>query len=197
MTNLVTMMREYAQDRYYRYSWDVVATQWSDAEIAQAIEGAKTRRGAIAKAWGRLQVIDRNRCRYERPVKPASLLEFLAMNGGLRSDDKLITEVRESVGGNCFMPRFGWLIREPKQLSTAARKGGIRAPMFLDGAREAAVEAGYLQETNWNGGVSTTTVNDLLELIDQEARGRKIYPCGQEPFEPFDDRQEETDDVPF
>jgi hypothetical protein len=194
------MIREYAEEHYYCESWDLVARQWSNTEIAAAITGAKTRRGAIAKAWGKLQVIDRSRPDYERPVKPVSLLEFLASCGGLRSDDRLITEVRGSIGGNVLVPRFGPLVREPRQLSTAARMGGHKAPMFLDMAREAAVSAGYLQDTAWEGGVSTSTISDLLNAIDDEARGRKVYPHGELPFEPNDmddNREEATDDCPF
>lgn len=188
MTDLVTMIREYAEDHYYCESWDVVADRWSDAEIATAIEGASTRRGAIAKAWGRLQVIDSARLQGDRPVKPISLLEFLAANGGIRNDDKLITEVRESIGGNLLVPRFGPLVREPKQISMAARKGGTRAPMFLDTAREAAAEAGYLDDSN---------INDLLAAIDAEARGNKLYPFGAVPFEPIEHREEMDNEIPF
>ncbi len=198
MQELVTMIREYAEDHYYCESWDIVATRWTDTDIAAAIKGAKTRRGAIAKAWGALQVIDRARPACERPAKPVSLIAFLASCGGLRNDDRLITEVRESIGGNVMVPRHGPLIRAPKQISTAARLSGIKVPMSLDGAREAAVEAGYLQDTDWNGGESTSTVNDLLDAIDQEARGAKVYPQGEEVFEPAEfDRQETTDECPF
>ena len=58
MTDLIAMMREYATDHYWLESWDIVADRWTDADIADAIKGATTRRGAIAKAWGKLQVID-------------------------------------------------------------------------------------------------------------------------------------------
>lgn len=192
MKQLVTMIREYAEDHYYRFSWDVVVREWSPADISAAIVGAKTRRGALAKAWGKLQVIDRSRPSYERPVKPVCLTEFLASCGGIRSDDKLITEVRESVGGNVRTP-CGMLIRDPRQVSTAARMGGIRAPMFLDMARETAVEGGYLQDRE--AGVSTSTISDLLTAIDDEARGQKHYPMGEDVFEPIE--QENNDDCPF
>lgn len=197
MADLVTLIREYAEDHYYKASWDIVATQWTDAEIEAAIRGAKTRRGAIAKAWGVLQHIDRARPRWDRPVRPQSLFEFLASNGGLRSDDRLIADVRASIDGNVMVPRFGPLIRQPAQLSTAARMSGRKAPMWLDQAREACVEAGYLFDAgDVMGGEADTTISDLLELIDDEARGHKRYPHGREPYEPMEhyDDVDESDD---
>jgi hypothetical protein len=67
---LVALIRDYAREHYFLESWDLVADRWSDNEIAAAITGAKTRRGAIAKTWGRLQVIDRARAAGKRPMKP-------------------------------------------------------------------------------------------------------------------------------
>ena len=173
MNELVNMMREYAQDNYWHSSWDIVADRWNDTQIACVITGAKTRRGAIAKTWGVLQLIDRKRSNRSRPVKPICLVEFLASIGGLRDDDKLIADVRYSVGKNLMVPGFGPLIRQQHTLSTAARAGGRRAPLFLDTAREACVEAGYLQDED-------CTIADLLDLIADEARGRKHYAQGEE-----------------
>lgn len=196
MTDLVALIRGYAEERYYYASWDIVATEWSDEQIAEAIEGARTRRGAIAKAWGVLQKIDARRARRTRPVRPISLLEFLAANGGIRADDRMISDLRQTTGGNVFLPPYGWLIREYRPLSTAALIGGAVSPKYLDDARRAAVDAGYLQDTPWEGGVSTSTINDLLDAIDTEYRdGRKIYPHGEPPFEPAE--REEQHDAPF
>lgn len=185
MNELVTMIRGYALDNYYRYSWDVVATRWSDAEIAAAIVGAKTRRGALAKTWGLLQQIDRARPRYERPVRPVSLIEFLAGNGGIRSDEKMVAEIRQCGAGR--------LIRAPKHVSTAMRMGHVKVPAFLDAACEAAIEAGYLPRG--------ATTNELLEAIDEDARGRKRFPFGTDSFDPasveLDNREETDDGCPF
>lgn len=184
MTNLVTMIREYAYENYWHHSWDLVATRWSDAEIAAAIKGAKTRRGAIAKAWGKLQATDAARPACRRPVKPASLFEFLAANGGLRPTPDL-TYILDR---NPLVPQQGPLLRA--------------SGLTLDLAREACVEAGYLADTPWEGGVATSTVNDMLDAIADEARGMKRYPMGQEPIQipNFDARrhqQEANDACPF
>lgn len=193
--DLVTLIREYAAEHYYCESWDIVADQWTDGNIAAAIAGANTRRGAIAKAWGKLQVIDRGRRDSDRPVKPLSLLEFLAANGGLRCDDRLIGDVRAAIGGGNLFTGRGLLIRLPRQMSTAARRQGARAPMFLDAAREACAEAGYLPDVAW-GPVSS--IRELLDLIDREARGTKIYPFDRAPHEAVEyDDEEAFNEVPF
>lgn len=187
MQQLVTLIREYAQEAYYRASWDIVA-RWNDEQIACVIAGAKTRRGAIAKAWGVLQKLDAVRDSFDgrvqfgaRPERPNSLFEFLGLCGGLRPDQ----ELRAILDGNVFLGgRCGWLIRD----------GGLS----LDGARRLAVEAQYLSDTAWEGGVSTSTIRDLLDLIDREARGDRQYPFGQAETEldHFDD-EERDDDCPF
>lgn len=188
MQELVTLIREYARERYYRASWDVVAERWSDGEIAAAIAGARTRRGAIAKAWGKLQQIDAIRDSFDgriqfgaRPERPTSLFEFLGLCGGLRPDP----ELRVILDGNVFLGgRAGWLIRD----------GGLS----LDSARRLAVEANYLADTSWEGGVSVSTINDLLDLIDREARGDRQYPYGQAETEfDYTDDEENDDDIPF
>jgi hypothetical protein len=57
----------------------------------------------------------------------------LAARGGLDPNDRLIGDVRASIGSrNKFIPGFGLLIRN----------NGLS----LDRAREAAVEAGYLYD---------------------------------------------------
>lgn len=111
-----------------------------------------------------------------------SLLEFIASRGGIRRDDPLISDLRSILGrDNRFVPGFGQLVRAPRQLSTAAARGGHYAPMWLDQAREAAIEAGYLHEPgNVSGGEARTTINTLLEALDREARGSKVYRMGSD-----------------
>lgn len=177
MTNLTAIVREVAQANYYRASWDVVA-RMGDTELAAVIAGAKTRRGAIAKAWGAAQSIDQARdllAHGPRPVKALSLFAFLASKGGVRP----CPDLQYLLDGRPFTHK-GPLVRA--------------AGLTLDRAREAAVHAGYLQDTPWEGGVSTSTINDLLDAIADEARGSKRYPVGQEPIE-F--AEGDTDDCPF
>lgn len=47
-----------------------------------------------------------------------------------------------------------------------------------------AVEAGYLYDTPWDGGVACSTVNDLLDALADEARGLKCYPNGETGEDP-------------
>lgn len=118
-----------------------------------------------------------------------SLLEFIAANGGIRADDPLVADLRSMIGSkNIFVPGFGPLIRNPRELSTAARAGGRRAPAFLDTAREAAVEAGYLHDAAAVAGdrPSESTVTHLLDAMGEEIRGNKQYVPGEEPPVPID-----------
>jgi hypothetical protein len=118
-----------------------------------------------------------------RPEETRSLFEHIAANGGLRSDDPMIPDVKSSLGrDNHFVPGFGNLIRKPGEISTAAARGGARAPMSLDQARESAVHAGYLEDHGeHSGGQSTSTVRDLLDAVDREASGNRVYRNGAEP----------------
>lgn len=118
-----------------------------------------------------------------KPERQQSLLEFLASRGGLRNDDPLIADVRSSLGqSNRLIGSHGNLIRNPEQVSSGAARGGAHAPMTLDQAREAAVEAGYLVDHGTEaGGVGTTTIRTLLDAMDGELRGQKLYPKGGEP----------------
>lgn len=97
--------------------------------------------------------------------KPRSLFQFLAWRGGLRPHPELgaILDKR-----NPFVPGAGSLIR--------------KSGMTLDGAREACVEAGFLR--GLQDECEEASINDLLELIDAEARGRKQYRAGQYVVEP-------------
>ena len=95
------------------------------------------------------------------PSKP-SLLQFLASHGGLGPDAEL-----EAIGAHSHTVNVDGVGRRK-----LVRQGGWP----LDYAREAAEEAGYLRGDH-NG---TSGVNDLLDAIDLEMRGKKRYPEGFE-----------------
>ncbi len=85
--------------------------------------------------------------------KPRSLFQYLTWKGGLRPCGEL-----KGILGT----KYGWMIR----------KNG----MSLDHAREACVEEGFLRDPTADlECASESTVADLLELIDAEARGHKQY----------------------
>jgi hypothetical protein len=96
-----------------------------------------------------------------------SLLEFLAARGGLKPNGELAT----IFGGKPkFVPGFGPLLR--------------KAGMTLDHAREAAVEAGYITDAGAiEGREADSSINQLLDLVDQEARGSQVYRGDQAPPE--------------
>jgi hypothetical protein len=50
-TELVQAVKDYALAWYHDGGWDLVVECWSDAEIEETIQGAKTDRGAIRKVW--------------------------------------------------------------------------------------------------------------------------------------------------
>lgn len=90
---------------------------------------------------------------------PLSLFQFLAQNGGIKDHGG---ELRAMDLHKAFVPGFGRLVRENGRP--------------LDVAREAAVEAGYLEDSGrHSGGESTSTINDLLDALSNEAHGRKHY----------------------
>ena len=97
-----------------------------------------------------------------------SLIEFLAARGGIAADDPLAPDVMQSFGGqNPFIPGYGRLFR----------KAG--AP--LDRQLQAAIEARYLHDPAIEAGnVSDFTIRELIEAIDNEARGNRLYPAGEE-----------------
>lgn len=87
-----------------------------------------------------------------------SLLQFIRSRGGLQPD----AELTSIFGRN--------------KLDIIRNDG-----MTLDQAREAAVEAGYLHDEGaQSGGVTESTVNHLLDALDNESRGNKVYPAGEE-----------------
>lgn len=194
LMDLLAVMRNYAAEHFYRDSWDALL-RWTDAEIAAAIAGAKTRRGAIAKAWKVIRDIDARRHhdtllvqRYGiKPVRPVSLFEYLASQGGVAPH----AELAAILDGNPWVGGFGPLVR--------------RNGMPLDEARRVAVAGGYLHDTAYEAGVATSTVRELLDALSDEARGRKVYPWGESGEEPTDFAdddpahyaEESCDDIPF
>jgi hypothetical protein len=116
-----------------------------------------------------------------------SLFEFLASKGGLRPDPEL-----RAIFGNDrgpFVPGFGPLIR----------KSGAT----LDEALTRAKEGGYLIDANdlqhvahtdltpaQMGKEATLTPRDLLDHIDDESRGRKVYRADHEQSTKYDPDQE-------
>lgn len=122
-----------------------------DPRIAQSAEGATVLPGPRAARGPRA-----------RDERTYSLFEYLAHRGGLAPHPDL----EATLGSNPFVPGFGRLVR--------------RTGMSLDRAREAAVEGGYLHEPgNQTGGLAESTVNHLLEAIDREGRGSRVYRIGE------------------
>lgn len=145
----------------------------------KTIEGIKER-GAKAEAHAK-RVREREVAKEARSPENYSLLEFLASQGGLKPDP----ELKAIVDKNPFIPGRGYLFR----------KNG----MTLDRAREAAVLDKYLVDNDVTGVMaenvqSTSTVRDLLDAIDAEARGQKQYKLGREP-ERRQDRASELHDI--
>ncbi|CAO3353104.1 transglycosylase SLT domain-containing protein [Azospirillum melinis] len=96
--------------------------------------------------------------RAARP-KAASLFQFLASKGGVQDQGG---ELRTMDLHRAFVPGGGKLVR-PNGLP-------------LDRARELAAEAGYLRPSDRGDRFGRTEVADLLDAIDREARGAKVYP---------------------
>jgi hypothetical protein len=94
------------------------------------------------------------------PPNAQSLTEFLASKGGLGPDAEL-----EAIGALRHTVDVGGVGRRK-----LVKQGGLP----LDYAREAAEEAGYLQGSH----KGTSTVNDLLDALDAEMRGNRLYPGG-------------------
>lgn len=99
--------------------------------------------------------------RSKAPGENLSLLEFLADRGGIAPHPEL-----EAIG-------FGGMHRVQipgrKGFFGLIKKGG----WDLDTAREAAEEAGYLQGDHPD---ATSTIRHLLDAMDAEVRGTKLYP---------------------
>jgi hypothetical protein len=93
----------------------------------------------------------------KRPRAPQSLIPYLAATGGIQ-DAEHAGELKQMGLDRHFVPGVGRLVRK------TARS--------LDYARERAAEQGYLP--------ADSTVDDLLQLLDQETRGQKVYARGAE-----------------
>ncbi|MGE0751881.1 MAG: strawberry notch-like NTP hydrolase domain-containing protein [Variibacter sp.] len=90
---------------------------------------------------------------------PLSLFQFLASRGGIKDQGG---ELKALGLDKQFVPGGGRLVRS--------------SGMSLDRAREAAVEAGYLHDPGWNTDLpSTSTPADLLNALDAELRGNRVY----------------------
>ena len=98
------------------------------------------------------------------PAAPTaqSLTEFLASKGGLGPDSEL-----GAIGAD----------RHVVDVAGAGKRRLVKQGGWtLDYAREAAEEAGYLKP----GPNGTSTTRDLLDALDKEMRGNKLYPEGME-----------------
>ena len=93
-----------------------------------------------------------------------SAFEYLAMRGGLAKDNELASILDKN---NPVVPGKGRLVRN---------QGGLS----LDQSLEALKEGGYLHDPGdyAGGGEATLGHSDVLDLIDREARGNKVYPIG-------------------
>lgn len=88
---------------------------------------------------------------------------YLAQRGGLARTP----ELEQILDKNPVIPGAGRLLRN---------KGGLS----LDDALQALKEGGYLVDPGDLGGEARLTDQDVLDLIDKEARGQKVYPLGSE-----------------
>ncbi|WP_213287600.1 LPD38 domain-containing protein [Bradyrhizobium sp. sGM-13] len=96
--------------------------------------------------------------------EPTSLLQFIASKGGLAPDPEL-TALDLTGSHRVNIP------------GRTGRFGVVRPTgMSLDQMREAAEEAGYFRGT----ANATSTVRDFLDAIDNELRGQRKLPEGQE-----------------
>lgn len=97
----------------------------------------------------------------DRPKRPQTITQFLAGEGGLKLDDGGELKARDL--DKKFIPGRGRIVRE----------GG----RDLDYAREAAAEAGYFDHLygTTDDAIANSTVNDLLDLIDQDLQTRSVF----------------------
>jgi len=109
-----------------------------------------------------------------------TLFEYLASKGGLKPDPEL-----EAIFGNRKGPMiggFGPLLR--------------RDGMPLDEALRSAKDGHYMfDNADVTGGEGTLTPNDLLDKIDEQSRGQKVYRIDQAPPERHVTREEEAQHI--
>jgi hypothetical protein len=140
----------------------------TDAEIAKFLPNVKASQ-------------KRGRGPAGRDPQTFSLLEFLAAGGGIKTTDPMVADLRTILGKkNLFVPGFGMLIRP---------KGD-----GLDKARANAVEGRYIYDPGFSTSAqATTTISTLLEQIENEVRGEKVYRMGMEGHESADEHQAKLD----
>ena len=131
--------------------------------VSPASRGIANRAGEIVEPAGRKLAVPA-----PKPgTAPTRLLKFLAAGGGLRPDPELKAIFDKE---NPFIPGVGRLIR-PNGKS-------------LDYAREAAIEAGYIDDPGFRGnGPAESTVSDLLDKISSDYSGDHQFPIGDDTEE--------------
>lgn len=192
MNELAHHVRAYAAEHRHENNMDIVLA-WTDAQLHAVIARAKSARFAITLAWRAVRDLDRRDPKVVAaygmpPVRAVSLHQYLAARGGLAPHPELAA----IFDGPVWIGGYGPLVR--------------RSGMALDDARRVAVEAGYLTDTAYSGGVATSSVNDLLDALSDEARGLKCYPYGERGEDPADFADDDPanyaeescyDDIPF
>ena len=110
--------------------------------------------------------------------KPKTLRQFIIENGGIKSDDPQISDVRASLDKGTF---------------GVTRKDGLS----LDVMAQRVQEAGYfLDKSDLDYGVDGATPRDLLDLIDREAKGEVIFSRDQESqFRDFESSQKNLEEL--
>jgi hypothetical protein len=94
--------------------------------------------------------------------KPKTLIQFIKEQGGIKSDDPNIGDLRVSLDKGTF---------------GVTRKDGLS----LDVMTQRVQEAGYfLDKTDLDYGIDGATPRDLLDLIDKEQKGEILYSKDQE-----------------
>lgn len=94
--------------------------------------------------------------------KPKTLIQFIKEQGGIKSDDPNIGDLRVSLDKGTF---------------GVTRKDGLS----LDVMTQRVQEAGYfLDKSDLDYGIDGATPRDLLDLIDSERRGEILYSKDQE-----------------
>lgn len=118
------------------------------------------------------------------PTAPRqSLLQWIYQQGGISSQDPLISDVRSVLGG---------------RVSNLIRKGGKPLDRLLQGA----VNERFIDDPGyWGTGERTSTIRDLVDAMDQDARARaakdetgRVWRQGEEVTErPMDERTAEVE----
>lgn len=124
--------------------------QQASQEKVRKIEAEKAEKKSI-----------REEVKNQNAQKKDTLFEFIASIGGINPDTKTSKgDVKQILNKNVY--KFG-------TGNVLSKKG-----KSLDEVRGLAVEAGFLEEKGGDG-VTESTVNDLLDAMDSEARGKPVY----------------------